>query len=216
VKERVVLLGPPASGKGTVAERIRQALQLPCTSTGAILRRELRDGGALADKVRPYIERGALVPDPLILGLVEAWLARHGSARFLFDGFPRTVPQAAHLDAALAARGHPLQAVLLIDTPDEVIRDRILKRLTCRQCGAVWRERPGLPGPGAPCPACAAPLERRADDTEETLGRRLAGYHELTEPLVQRYRGAGLLSRIDGTGDPDLVFGRIRAILEAA
>lgn len=215
MKRRIVLLGPPASGKGTLAERIRQAWQLPATSTGAILRRELRQGGSLADAARPFVEKGALVPDALILDLIKEWLDRHGFERFLFDGFPRTEPQAEQFDALLARQERPLEAVILVDTPESVIRTRILRRLTCPGCGAVWREATGLPGPGAPCPSCATPLERRADDTEVALDRRLADYHALTAPLIRRYREAGILSSVAGDGHPDAVFDRVREIVEA-
>ena len=215
MKARVVLLGPPASGKGTLAQRIRQTWQLPATSTGSLLRRELREDGPLAGAARPFVDRGELVPDDLVIRIVEGWLGRHGCERFLFDGFPRTEPQAARLDTLLAERACPLDAVLLVDVPDAVIRDRVTKRLTCPGCGAVWREAPGLSGPGVPCPNCATPLERRSDDTEAALGVRLEQYHSLTEPLVRRYRRAGILFRIDGQGTPESVFDRVRDVLEA-
>ncbi len=215
LKRRIVLLGPPASGKGTQAERIQATYGLQATSTGAMLREEARSGSELGRIAARHTDRGELVPDALILELVQEWLETHNGA-FVFDGFPRTLGQGEALEQLLEARGTPLEVVFFFDTPLEVIRDRVLNRVTCGNCGHIFRVGLQVSLVSDPCPDCQGPLIRRDDDTEAVLAGRLAEYREKTEPLIAFYRERGLLVQIKAEESPENVFAQVRSALEAA
>ena len=214
MKTRIVLLGPPASGKGTQAELIKAHYHIEPTSTGAMLREELRRGTELGHAADRLTSRGQLVPDAMINELVAGWLESHGDA-FVFDGFPRTVPQAIELDRLLDARNTPLQAVFFFNVPFSEIRDRVLNRVTCRECGHIFKVGLQIATPGEKCPECGGTLCRRSDDTLEALEQRMVEYHQKTEPLVAFYRERGLLFELKGAERPETVFSEISAILEA-
>ncbi len=180
-----------------------------------MLREHSQRGTELGKAADALTARGQLVPDALITALVEEWLTGHGDG-FVFDGFPRTVPQAEALEALLARRGTPLQAVLFFNVPFEEIRNRVLNRVNCRQCGRIFKVGLHVASTEAPCPVCEGPLCRRADDTLEVLERRMAEYREKTEPLVDFYRKRGLLFELKGGPRPETVFAEISSILEAA
>jgi adenylate kinase len=214
VKRRLVLLGAPGSGKGTQAEMITRQFGIPVTSPGAILRREQDLGTALASETTEIIQRGDLVPDKIIVQLIEEWLRLHGSYGFVFDGFPRTVPQADSLTAILTRLHTALDLAIWLEVSEQTVFDRIGGRLQCRNCGfttsmnsAKFAERPV-------CPYCEGPLVRRSDDDETVLRNRLQEFHTKTEPLAQLYDKMQILHRIDGNLDREEVFQRISHLIE--
>jgi len=184
---RILILGPQGSGKGTQAMRIAARYDIPHVATGDILRSAIAEGSELGRQVEPILERGDLVPDDLMVGLIRERLADENG--FVLDGFPRTVPQAEALDAMLEEIGKPLDVVLLLDVSDEVALERLLER------GAE---------------------EGRRDDARDVILNRLRLYHGLTEPVVERYRSDGMLQPVDGERTVDEVFGAIEDALERA
>jgi adenylate kinase len=193
---RVVFLGPPGAGKGTQAKALEDRLALRQISTGDILRRNVAEGTELGRQAKPYMEAGGLVPDALIVGMMEPELARNDS--FLLDGFPRTVAQAVALDAALQSLGKPLTAVVLIDASREQLVKRLTGRWTNPRTGRTYHSEfnpPKVPGVDD---IDGGPLEQRFDDTAELVSERLATYDAKTAPLIDYYRRTGLLVTIDG------------------
>ena len=214
MKKRIVLLGPPASGKGTQAAMMNAVYHIEPTSPGAMLREELRAGTDLGKQADSYTSRGHLVPDPLVIALVGNWLKQHPDG-FIFDGFPRTMVQARSMDMLLGMRKTPLEVVLYFNLPEDVIRERVLNRLTCEQCGRIFSTKlHGLEG-GQGCPACGGRLGTRRDDTVEALWHRMGEYREKTEPLVEFYRSRELLREIAAAERPETVLSEISAVLEA-
>jgi adenylate kinase len=216
VKSRIVLLGPPASGKGTQADRIASAFGVPHVSTGALLRSECARGTALGREADEWTRKGLLVPDELAVRIVTTWMQSNGP-RFLFDGFPRTVGQAENLDASLAAMKAPLDLVVLLEVPDDEIRRRILDRLSCMNCGATYAAALHGHVVGDPCPRCGSPLVRRNDDTEETLAQRLDVYRRMTLPVVAYFRENSpcILHRIDASGESDAIFAELSRLMNS-
>ncbi len=208
--ERLVLLGPPAAGKGTQAELLSRELHIPQVSTGAVIREEISTGSELGRAAAREIEQGRLLSDETVCAIVESWLEQAGHASgFIFDGFPRTVPQAAELDDFLDRNGHSLDLVIFIDVPRSVIEERIHGRLQCDTCGTIFSgPRDGLSEDGA-CPRDDGRLVRRKDDRIEILEERMREYEGKTRPLVGYYEGKGLLHRVDGTPSPGEVFSSI-------
>lgn len=196
---RVILLGPPGAGKGTQAEIITRAENIPHISTGNILRAAVREGTPLGKLAEPIMARGDLVPDDIIIGIVKERLAQPDCRQgFIFDGFPRTTAQADALGAALDDLGLPLQAVVNIDVPDEVLLERVTGRRTCRNCQATYHIKFNpIRVPGV-CDRCGGPLYQRDDETEAVQRNRLAVYRTNTAPLIDYYGGKGLLQTVDG------------------
>ena len=215
MKKRIVLLGPPASGKGTQAEMIKERYQIEPTSTGALLRDELRRGTALGIEADRFTSQGQLVPDSVVIQLVGSWLDAHNGA-FVFDGFPRTIAQAEALETLLKARGTPLDLVFFFNTPAEVIQDRVLRRVGCEQCGRIFGAGLHFDHGHQVCPACGGNLIRRKDDTLEALAQRMEEYREKTEPLVDFYRTRGILHELSAFARPEEVFAQINSVLDAA
>lgn len=210
----LVLLGPPGSGKGTQGERLQEDLRLPYYATGDILRAAVRDGTDLGKQAREYMDRGDLVPDEVMVGLIAARVASAEAADgFILDGFPRTMAQAEALDGKLSGLGRALTAVLLIEVPDEEVVRRLSGRRVCVKEGHVFHMDFDPPKEEGVCDICGGRLEIRDDDKPEVIRRRLGTYHEKTEPLVAYYEERGLLYRIDGLPLPDEVAARIRALL---
>jgi adenylate kinase len=210
----LILLGPPGAGKGTQAERLVDDFDLPYFATGDILRAAVAEGTELGREAKEYMDRGDLVPDELIVGVIMERIDTPEAADgFLLDGFPRTVPQADALDAALAERGRRLTAVLLIDTPDDEVVRRLSGRRICVKKGHVYHVELDPPKRDEVCDQDGSRLVQRDDDKAETVRNRLKVYHEQTEPLVERYEKQGLLRRFEGTRPPDEVHGHIRATL---
>jgi adenylate kinase len=207
LKQRIVLLGPPASGKGTQADRLSDSFGIPHVSTGALLRSECERGTPLGHEADGWTSKGLLVPDDLAVRIVATWMKENG-ARFLFDGFPRTVGQAEYLDAALSVLKAPLELVILLELSEEAIRRRILERISCLKCGATYSASLHGIAEGKPCPRCGCPLVRRKDDTAEALEERLRVYRELTLPVVAYYErtASSILHRIDAGEGSDAIF----------
>ncbi len=195
----LVLLGPPGSGKGTQAKVLAERYRIPHISTGDILREEVRRGTPLGREVAAIMERGDLVPDKLVAGIILHRLDRDDCARgFILDGYPRTVEQAAILDDILAELGRTLERVILIGVPDEVIVRRMAGRRSCPRCGRVYHLESAPPRDGRTCDDCGVELQQRPDDREEVVRERLRVYRAKTEPLVELYRSRGLLTEIAG------------------
>lgn len=179
-----------------------------------MLRRERSVGTPLGLEADSYTSQGLLFPDSLALKVVEQWI--DGRERFLIDGFPRTVGQALSFDSMLQDRRLPLDVVYFLDLPDTEVRQRMLGRLTCESCGAVYNTQFHNISSSSPCPKCGGHLTRRTDDTEEALDHRLAQYHELTAPVATHYRHLGLLKTIDVSPSRDEVFQTLYADMKEA
>ncbi|RME76784.1 MAG: adenylate kinase, partial [Planctomycetota bacterium] len=202
---RLILIGPPGAGKGTQAKRLAARFGIPHISTGDMLREAVREGTELGRKAEAYMREGALVPDDLVIAMVIERLGRPDAARgFLLDGFPRTRAQAEALDRELERAGIALDAVVLIEVPDEQILERITGRRLDPETGEIYHVtfRP-------PPPEIASRLVQRSDDTEQACRKRLEKYHAETAPVIPYYEERGLLRRVDGTGSPDEVTERI-------
>jgi len=194
MKRRVVLLGPPGSGKGTVADMLQERFGFEHLSTGQWFRREMKSGTKLGDRARGYIERGELVPDEIVLGLIEHWLTPELIQRgYLLDGFPRTRAQAEAFDRFCAEKSAPVEPVLYLHCSDEVILERITGRRVCLSCGKVYHVRALPPVSLGVCDVCGGELVQRTDDTEEVVKNRLVFYQKVTEPLVDYYKESGKL-----------------------
>jgi len=201
----MILLGPPGAGKGTQAKRLAEHLGVPQISTGDMLRAAVQAGSSLGRQAQSYMERGALVPDDVIVGLVRERLTQpDAKAGYILDGFPRTLGQAE----ALEAQGVKLDAVLALEVPAEDVVRRIAGRRTCAKCGAMSHVTFSPTRTSGVCDACGGETVQRADDREETVRRRLEVYAEQTAPLVRFYERAGLLRRVPGTGTIAEIFAR--------
>jgi len=212
----LVLLGPPGSGKGTQGERLNADLHLPYYATGDILRGAVRDQTALGKSAKEYMERGDLVPDELIVGIIAERIdseeAREG---FILDGFPRTTPQAEALDAKLGELGREVSSVLLISVSDDEVIRRLGGRRTCEAEGHVYHVEFNPPKVEGICDIDGSPLIVRDDDKPDVIRKRLSTYHEKTEPLVAYYESKGVLERVDGAREPAEVTADLRGILAA-
>lgn len=208
----IVLLGPPASGKGTQAARLREALNLPHVASGDLFRENLKNQTELGRKAQAYMDRGDLVPDDVTIAMVMDRLSRldcaHGA---LLDGFPRTIAQAQALDAALAARGARISIVPNIVVPDEVLVERVSGRRLCRTCGEAYHVRFNLPKQPGVCDKDGGELYQRDDDQPETVRKRLEVYWRQTSPLIDYYNQRDLLVEIDGDQAIDDVWADLRA-----
>jgi adenylate kinase len=214
VKGRIVLLGPPASGKGTQAEMIKAAFQIEPASPGAMLRDEKKAGTPLGVEADRLTSRGQLVPDHLIVELVQSWLGKNHSDTFVFDGFPRTIGQAEALENLLARLKKPLQVAFFLDADFETVRERVARRMVCETCGNIAAVGLHIESASDLCPRCGGRLQRRNDDDEETLKQRMAEYREKSEPLNSYYTNRGLLQRIDANRIPSEVFADISSGIE--
>lgn len=204
----IVLLGAPGAGKGTQAQRLVADYGVAHISTGDLLRAAVKAQSELGVAAKKYMDAGELVPDQLVIDLVKERLAADDAQKgFILDGFPRNTTQAVTLDTELAAMGRELDGTLLVDVPAEVIIDRLSSRRTCRDCGYTA-------GPDTTvCPSCAGEMYQRDDDKPETIKNRLDVYEKNTSPLVEYYRGQGILKVVDGNRDIDLVYTDVKAEL---
>lgn len=197
--EAIVLLGAPGSGKGTVAEDIRNSVNYQHVSTGDVLRNAVKTGTPLGVEAKRFMERGELVPDDLIVSIVRE-LLKSGprDARYMFDGFPRTTAQAEKFDEMLAAEGSSVKAVFLLEVARAVLVRRICGRRVCRSCGAVYNIHTKRPKVDGVCDFCGShDIYQRADDTEETLNNRLDVYERQTAELIDYYEHRKVLIRVD-------------------
>jgi adenylate kinase len=210
----LVLLGPPGSGKGTQGERLQEDLRLPYYATGDILRGAVRDETELGQTAKEYMDRGDLVPDEVIVGVIAERIdsseARDG---FILDGFPRTTPQAEALDAKLGELGRAVTAVVLIDVSDDEVVRRLGGRRTCEANGHVFHVEFEPPKQEGVCDLDGSELIVRDDDKPEVIRKRLETYHDKTEPLVSYYDSRSVLRRIAGEAPPEEVAEEIRRTL---
>jgi adenylate kinase len=209
-----VLLGAPGSGKGTQAEMITRQFGIPVTSPGAILRREKDLGTPLGIETAEITQRGDLVPDKIIIELIEDWLRLHGAHGFVFDGFPRTLPQAESLLSTLTRLRTALDLVIWLEVTEETVRERISGRLQCRGCGFTTSISSAKFAERSVCPYCDGPLVRRNDDDFGVLQTRLREFATKTQPLADFYGKMSILRRIDGNRDRETVFTDIARVIE--
>jgi len=210
----LILLGPPGAGKGTQAERLTEDFDLPYIPTGDMLRSEVKQGTDLGKQAKEYMDRGDLVPDEVIIGMILRCV-NNGECEdgFLLDGFPRNPEQAEALDRALEDLGRRLTAVLLIEAPDEEIVKRISGRRVCQKAGHVYHVDFDPPKHEGVCDQDGSKLVQRDDDKPETVRKRLGIYHDQTAQLIPFYEERGLLRRFDGTRSPTEVHDHIRATI---
>jgi adenylate kinase len=210
----LILLGPPGSGKGTQGERLQEDFRLPYYATGDILRAAVRDETELGRTAKEYMDRGDLVPDEVIIGVIAERVENPEAADgFILDGFPRTVGQAEALGEEMEDLNRSITAALLIDVSDEEVVRRLGGRRTCVKNGHIFHVEFDPPKNEDVCDVCGARLVVRDDDKPEVIRHRLETYHEKTKPLVDYYEERGLLKRVDGSLPPDEVGNRIRALL---
>ncbi len=207
----IILLGPPASGKGTQAAKLQKALELPHVASGDLFRYNLKNKTELGLKAKGYMEKGELVPDAITIGMVMERLSQPDCARgALLDGFPRTIAQAEALETALVARGAQVNLVLNIVVPDDVLVERVTGRRLCKDCSTSYHIKFIPPQAAGICDKCGGELYQRPDDTEGTVRTRIAVYWEQTSPLVDYYRQQGVL--VDIIGDQSV--GAVTAALK--
>ncbi len=207
----VVFLGPPGSGKGTQAKKLSQELGLMHISTGDILRDAVKNQTDLGKRAKEYMDRGELVPDNLMIALIEEVMPKEGG--FILDGFPRTVPQALALEEMLRGYKRDVDKVFLFDLSEEVVVERLSGRLTCSQCGAVYHRKYNPPKEEGVCDLCGGKLIQREDDKEEVVRRRYRVYKEQTSPLVEFYQKRNKLIRLDASQDIQEVNKRLLEVL---
>ncbi len=208
----VVFLGPPGSGKGTQAKKLSHELGLLHISTGDLLREAVKNQTQLGIKAKEYMDRGELVPDSLMIALIEEVMPKEGG--FVLDGFPRTVPQALALEDMLKAYNRQVDKVFLFDLSEEVVVDRLSGRLTCSQCGAVYHKKYNPPKKEDVCDLCGGKLVQREDDKEEVIRKRYRVYAEQTKPLVEFYEERNKLTRLDAEQDIKEVNRRLLEVLK--
>jgi len=208
---RMILVGPPGAGKGTQAARLIDTYRIPHISSGDMLRAAVKEGTALGREADKFMKAGKLVPDEVVIGMILERIAKSDcAAGFMLDGFPRTAPQAAALDAALRNAGVELDAVVLIEVPDGLLEERACGRRTDPETGAIYHMKYNPP------PAdITGRLVHRPDDTIQAVTTRIQKYHSETAPIIPFYQSKGILKRVDGVGDPDIITQRITAVLNS-
>jgi adenylate kinase len=212
---RIILLGPPGAGKGTQAAMIAERHHAVHVSTGDIFRTAVKKRTPLGLEAKRYMDRGQLVPDATVIGIVEERLAESDTAQgFVLDGFPRTVDQAQALEAIGQRNGYQIAPVVNLVVSHEDVVKRLSGRRVCRECGAMYHLILAPPTNAGLCNRCNGELYQRDDDHEDTILARLEVYARQTDPLVRHYRGHGVLVEVDGTGQQDAVAKRIAAVLD--
>ena len=213
----LILLGPPGCGKGTQAKRLEEWLSSVQLSTGDMLRAEVKRGTAIGRAADEVMKAGHLVPDEIIIGIIDARLDA-GDCRqgFLLDGFPRTLPQAEALDAMLARKGLRLDRVVAIDVDDDDLVTRVSGRFSCAQCGAPYHDSFKRPQVDGVCDVCGSrAFNRRADDNAETVRKRLDAYHAQTKPIIVYYEKKDIVCHVDGRGSIDDVTEKLKSALRS-
>lgn len=203
---RVVLLGPPASGKGTQGRLLAESLGLGYLGTGALLRGQMEQGTVLGKLAKPLLARGEYLPDDLMSPLIETWLCDQ-SGGWVLDGFPRSLPQAVFLDDYLAEQGKTLDFAISLEVPLVELISRMSGRLECPECRWTGQSRPAEIASN--CLRCGGTVGRRADDHEENFRNRHEGFMTFTQPMIDHYRKKGLLSTCDATASQDQVTARL-------
>ncbi len=212
---RIVLLGAPGAGKGTQAKKLIEKYGIPQISTGDLLRAAVAAGTPLGKEAKSYMDKGELVPDSVVLGMVEERLKQDDCKKgYILDGFPRNTAQAEALDKMLASLNMPLTAAVSVDVPFEDLMKRLTGRRTCKACGQMYNVYFSAPKKEGVCDKCGGELFQRDDDKEATIKKRLEVYTAQTEPLMGYYKSKGILKSVSGTGSIDEIFSKVCAILE--
>ncbi len=208
---RMILVGPPGAGKGTQAARLVDTYRIPHISSGDMFRAEVKLGSDLGKQLDHHMKSGGLVPDDVTIPIVLKRITQPDAAKgFMLDGFPRTRPQAEALTAAMEETGIKLDAVVLIEVPDALLEERAVNRRSDPETGTIYHLKYNPP------PAdIVSRLVHRADDTKEAVDKRIAKYHSETAPIIPFYSEKGILKRVDGVGEPDVITGRIKAVLNS-
>lgn len=211
----IILLGPPGAGKGTQAQRLQHERGMVQLSTGDMLRAAVASGSELGRKAKDIMEKGELVPDELMVGLIEDRIAKPDAARgFILDGFPRTEAQAKALDEMLSRSGRKLDRVVEMEVDEKALTERIVGRYTCAKCGTGYHDAFKRSKLAGVCDVCGSrEFVRRKDDNAETMKTRMAAYRTQTEPLLPYYRARGVLRTIDGMASMDEVYRQISGVL---
>jgi adenylate kinase len=209
----VILIGPPGSGKGTQAELLRERMRFVHYSTGEVFRNHIARKTPVGLEVEEYVVSGRLVPDEVVLDVVNAFLAEHAGKSILFDGFPRTVPQAEGLDEVLVEHNMHVGMAVLVDLADDEVIRRLTARRQCRKCGKIYNLSFKPPRASGVCDDCGGELYQRKDDSEATIRDRLCVYHEQTRPVLHYYEAQGKLKRIAGELGRDKVYEEISRLL---
>ncbi len=213
---KIIMLGAPGAGKGTQAKQIAGKYSIPHISTGDIFRANIKNGTELGNKAKEYMEKGLLVPDELVCDLVVDRVKQDDCKNgYVLDGFPRTIPQAESLDAALKEMGQGIDYAINVEVPDNNIVRRMGGRRACLACGATYHIENVPPKKEGICDVCGAELVLREDDKPETVQKRLSVYHDQTQPLIQYYTEQKVLVEVDGTQAMDDVFASICKVLGA-
>ena len=213
---KIVMLGAPGAGKGTQAKKIAGKYGIPHVSTGDIFRANIKNGTKLGMQAKAYMDAGNLVPDEITIGMLLDRIHQEDCEKgYVLDGFPRTIPQAESLTAALKERGESIDYAIDVDVPDENIIRRMSGRRACLSCGATYHIVYNAPKKEGVCDQCGEPLVLRDDDKPETVQNRLNVYHRQTQPLIDYYKKEGVLAQVDGTQDMEQGFQDIVKILGA-
>ncbi len=213
---KIIMLGAPGAGKGTQAKKIADRYQIPHISTGDIFRANIKEGTELGKKAKSYMDQGLLVPDELTLELIMDRFQNPDCANgYVLDGFPRTIPQAEALTAALEKNGDSIDYAINVEVPDENIITRMSGRRACLACGATYHVVYAPTKEEGVCDRCGEKLVLRDDDKPETVKKRLDVYHSQTQPLIDYYTKQGKLAEVDGTQSVDAVFDAVVKILGA-
>ena len=211
---RIVLLGAPGAGKGTQAKILIEKYGMPQISTGDLLRAAVAAGSALGKEAKSYMDKGELVPDSVVLGMVEERMKQDDCKKgYILDGFPRNTAQAEALDKMLASLNMSLTAALSVDVPLEDLMKRLTGRRTCKSCGQMYNVYFKAPAKEGVCDKCSGELFQRDDDKEATIKKRLEVYTAQTEPLIGYYKGKGILKSVAGTGSIDEIFKKVTEAL---
>lgn len=211
---RLIILGRQGAGKGTQCVRLSRHYVVPHISTGDMLRAAAREGSELGKMAKEVMDAGGLVGDEIMIGLVDERLSKPDadSRGYILDGFPRTVAQAKALDGITAQK--PINVVIDLDVPREIVLERISSRRVCRDCGTNYTAQGTEPSPWI-CDVCGGDVQQRADDTPDAVNRRLDLYESQTAPLIEYYSNVGMLAVVNGVGHPDHVFKRLTDVVEA-
>jgi adenylate kinase len=213
---KIIMLGAPGACKGTQAKKLSSKYDIPHISTGDIFRANIKGETALGLKAKEYMDQGLLVPDELVVDLVaDRILEKDCSKGFVLDGFPRTIPQAENLDAALVKMGAAIDFAIDVDVPDEAIVKRMSGRRACVQCGGTYHTVYIAPKVEDVCDVCGSALILRDDDQPDTVLKRLGVYHEQTQPLIDYFTSKGILVSVDGQQEIDVIFESISKIVGA-
>ena len=213
---RLVLLGAPGAGKGTQAKKLIEKHGIPQISTGDILRKAVADSTPLGKEAKSYMDKGELVPDKVVIGLIEDRLKQPDCKKgFILDGFPRNTAQAETLDAMLKKLNMPLDSALSVDVPKDDLMKRLTGRRTCKGCQQMYNVYFSPPKKNGVCDKCGGELFHRDDDKEETIKRRLDVYDAQTAPLISYYKKSGILKSVIGVGSIDEIFKKVCSVLNA-